>query len=192
MRVRSALLSSGVRALAAIGRRIPLSVGRAIGRSLGSIAWHVARRDRRKALANIAIAFPQWSEAERRRTIRAMFRHLGMSLFETVWLPNLDDARRAQLTTIENVDALLRHLRAGRGVIAITGHCGNWEWVANVTASMLLPHTMRATRLPRRSTSPRGRRATTWCMRCAAISACAAWAMPARSIPRPPGFWCSA
>ena len=133
---RAALLSGGVRTLAAAGRRIPLPIGRAIGRVIGSLAWHLARRERRKALANIAIAFPEWSEAERRRTIRAMFRHLGMSLFETVWLPNLDAKRRARLTTIENVDALLRYLREGRGVIAITGHCGNWEWVANVTANL--------------------------------------------------------
>lgn len=139
---RHRLLGAVMRPLAAIGRRIPPPLGHFLGRSIGRLAWYVARRERRKALANVAIAFPEWPERERRRTIQAMFRHLGMSLFETLWLPNVDDALRAEMATMENVEALLRHLRAGRGVIAITGHCGNWEWVANIVANLGYPLTV--------------------------------------------------
>lgn len=114
----------------AIGRRIPLRIGRFLGRTLGRLAWHVARRERRKALANIAIAFPEWSDAKRKETIRAMFRHMGMSLFEIAWLPNLKQEGGVTTTLFEGAEEVMAQIDAGRGVIIFTAHCGNWEWLA--------------------------------------------------------------
>ncbi|MGZ5444878.1 MAG: lysophospholipid acyltransferase family protein [Thermoanaerobaculia bacterium] len=121
--------------ISAIGRRIPLPLGRILGRALGRVAWHVVRRERRKALANFAIAFPDWSERERRDAIRAMFRHFGMSLFEIAWLPNLDPKSRDETTDVEGIDRVLELIDSGRGVICITAHCGNWEWLSYVMGS---------------------------------------------------------
>jgi KDO2-lipid IV(A) lauroyltransferase len=116
--------------VSAVGRRLPLPFGRACGRALGSLAWHVARRERRKALANIAIAFPEWSEDKRRQTIKAMFRHLGMSLFEIAWMRGMDVATRDRLTVIEGAEPLMKLIDEGRGVVVFTAHCGNWEWMS--------------------------------------------------------------
>jgi KDO2-lipid IV(A) lauroyltransferase len=116
----------------AVGRRIPLRIGQFLGRQLGRVAWHVTRRERNKALRHIAVAFPEWSDAQRRETIRAMFRHFGMMLFELAWLPNLDARRRDQTTDIEGIERILEVLDSGRGVIMFTAHCGNWEWLSYV------------------------------------------------------------
>lgn len=116
--------------VSAIGRRIPLRAGRACGRALGSLAWAVARSERKKALRHMAIAFPGWDEAKRRDTVKAMFRHLGMSVFEIAWMPNMDVATRDRLTVIEGAEPLLKLLDAGRGVVVFTAHCGNWEWMS--------------------------------------------------------------
>ncbi len=121
--------------VSAIGRRIPLPLGRILGRAMGRLAWHVIRRERRKALANFAIAFPDWTEHERRAAIRAMFRHFGMSLFEIAWLPNLDPKSRDETTDVEGIDRVLELIDSGRGVICITAHCGNWEWLSYVMGS---------------------------------------------------------
>ena len=116
--------------IGAIGRRIPLPIGRALGRALGTLAWHLLKRERNKALRNIAVAFPEWSDAKRRATIKAMFRHHGMSLFEIAWLPNVTRENLAETSDIDGLDAVLAKIDEGRGVVAFTGHCGNWEWVA--------------------------------------------------------------
>jgi KDO2-lipid IV(A) lauroyltransferase len=116
--------------VSAIGRRIPLRVGQALGRAMGRLAWHVVRRERNKALRHIAIAFPEWSEEKRRTTIKAMFRHFGMSLFEIAWMPNMDVLTRDRLTEMEGGEPLLRALDEGRGVVVFCGHCGNWEWMS--------------------------------------------------------------
>jgi KDO2-lipid IV(A) lauroyltransferase len=122
-------------AVTAIGRRLPLRAGQFIGRQIGRLAFHVARRERNKALRNIAIAFPEWSEARRKETIKAMFRHLGMSVIELAWLPNLDAKLREETTVIDGIDRILATLDSGRGVIMFTAHCGNWEWLSYVMGS---------------------------------------------------------
>lgn len=121
--------------VSAIGRRIPLRIGQFLGRMLGRLAWHVVRRERRKALAHFAIAFPDSTEDQRRDAIRAMFRHLGMSVFELAWLPNLDARLREKTTDVDGIDKVLELLDSGRGVICMTAHCGNWEWLAYVMGS---------------------------------------------------------
>lgn len=119
--------------VSAIGRRMPLRVGQFLGRRLGMLAWHVARRERRKALRNLAIAYPDWSESKKRETARAMFRHFGMSLFELAWMPNLTPELKEKLTVIEGLDRVMEIIDSGRGVVTFTAHCGNWEWLCYIT-----------------------------------------------------------
>ena len=116
--------------IAAVGRRIPLATGRKLGRFLGTVAFHVLRGERKKALANLAIAFPDWPASKRRHTIRAMFHHLGMSLFEITWLPNITLANRGETTTEEGIDRMVELVRSGKAIVTFTAHCGNWEWLA--------------------------------------------------------------
>jgi len=111
------------------GKRIPLRAGRAMGRAMGTLAWHIVRRERNKALRNLAIAFPEWDEAKRRATIRAMFRHFGMSLFEIAWLWTMTVESRDRTTRWEGEEKVLELIDEGRAVIMFTGHVGNWEWL---------------------------------------------------------------
>ncbi len=120
--------------VAAVGRRIPLRAGQFLGRRLGSLAWMLARRERRKAERHIAMAFPEWDEATRRRTIRDMFRHLGMSLFELAWMWDMDLAARDRTTTFDGLDRVLEVIDGGNGIIIFTAHCGNWEWLSFATS----------------------------------------------------------
>lgn len=134
---REQLLFGALRVVSFFGQRIPLRLGQRIGRAIGSLAYSVAIRERNKAMANMAIAFPEWSAAERRRVARAMFRHLGSSLFEIVWLPNLDEKRRNETTTLENAEPTLEMVKSGRAIVTFTAHCGNWEWLAYVCGSLM-------------------------------------------------------
>jgi Kdo2-lipid IVA lauroyltransferase/acyltransferase len=127
---RGRLLYRALLIIGAIVRAIPLRAARAIGRTLGRLAWHLVCRERRKALRNIALAFPEWSDAKRRDTIRRMFLHHGESLAEILWMPRLDLATRDSLNIISGIDAVLKLVDAGDGVIIFTAHCGNWEWTS--------------------------------------------------------------
>jgi KDO2-lipid IV(A) lauroyltransferase len=134
--MRNRVLYRGLVVVTAIGRRLSLSAARAFGRFLGRLAWHVARRERRKALANLAIAFP---DQDNRSTAKAMFRHLGMTLMELTWLPNVSAANREETTVVEGMDRVTEVIDSGRGVIIFTAHCGNWEWLSYITGTFGRP-----------------------------------------------------
>jgi KDO2-lipid IV(A) lauroyltransferase len=118
-----------------VARPLPLGAARAIGVVLGHFAWHVAFAERRRTFNHLAIAFPDWTKAQRGTVARRMFQHLGMSLMEVLWLPRLDAATRDRTTDVEGLERALTLVRAGRGMVAYTGHCGNWEWLACCVAS---------------------------------------------------------
>lgn len=139
---RARLLLGALDRVARAGARLSLRRAQRLGAMLGGLAWHVARKERRKALANVAIAFPEWTESKRRSTIKAMFRHLGTSLMELIWLPNLITEGYQKTTTVEGHERLVELVQQGHSVVAYTGHCGNWEWVAYIMRMLGLPLTV--------------------------------------------------
>ena len=119
-----------VSAIGFIFRLLPLGVARGIGVAIAAVAAPFFRRDLRRADANLAAAYPEWSKGKRRATIRALCRHMGATFAEFLWLPKVDLART---TTYEGTEHITE--RKG-GVIAITGHCGNWEWAARAIGAL--------------------------------------------------------
>jgi KDO2-lipid IV(A) lauroyltransferase len=132
---RGRILYRILAAASAVVRRLPLGAARALGAILGHVAWHVLRRERRRAIDNLAQAFPEWPPGKRRATARAMFHHLGKLLFEMLWLPSFDAALRDRTTEVVGLEQFLALMKRGRGAIAITAHHGNWEWAAHCVAS---------------------------------------------------------
>jgi KDO2-lipid IV(A) lauroyltransferase len=128
--VRAALLASFERFLAGRLDRLEWREAQRLGRALGSLAWRAARRDRRRTLEHLAIAFPELDPAARASLGRASFRHFGVMLAECLWLGERDAAeveRRVRIEGWETVDAARA---AGRPILIVTGHCGNWELLA--------------------------------------------------------------
>jgi Kdo2-lipid IVA lauroyltransferase/acyltransferase len=116
-------------AASAVGRRLSLPAARRWGSRFGGLAWSALARERRKALRNLAVAFPHLADVEREQIGRAAFRHLGTSLFEIAWMPNLTPEMLVRTTRIEGLERLREAAASGRGVVLFAGHCGNWEWM---------------------------------------------------------------
>lgn len=113
----------------------PLAVSSALGRGFGSLAFVVARGERRKALESLAVAFPEKSEAERLELARRCFRHLGQAAFELGCIRQIDRRIDELVEWPADVRAVLDSALAERkGVVFITGHVGNWELLARRVA----------------------------------------------------------
>jgi KDO2-lipid IV(A) lauroyltransferase len=126
-RLRTSLLASAFRTLAAVLGPLSWAAAQRCGRAIGGLCWVACRRHRRRSLEALAVAFPRLSPSGRRRLGRACFRHLGMMLAEGLHLLSRDCAEIGAVVDIEGWEHIEQVRASGRPLILITGHCGNWE-----------------------------------------------------------------
>jgi KDO2-lipid IV(A) lauroyltransferase len=119
---------------------LPMPVALAVGRALGSAAYALLATPRRLALAHLAIAFPTLDLAARQHLARETFRHAGQSFAELAVFGKI--LRRPGYVQLEGAEVLDAALAEGRGAIAVSGHCGNWELLAAWGAAVGYPITV--------------------------------------------------
>lgn len=128
---RGRLLALSSRALA----RLPWSALRPLGAALGFLAGSLLRIRRRQveqAMVSGGVSGP-------RRAARAMYRSLGVSVFEFLWLAGGDARRLARAVHVdEGSERAIEQVRAlGRGVILCATHTGNWDLAACAMAQRI-------------------------------------------------------
>lgn len=108
---------------------MPEPVAVKLGVFLGWTFWALGRRRRRIARRNIERAMPgEWSPGEIRRIVKEVFINIGLTAVETLWMRRrLTPAAIRERYEVEGDDAVRGPLESGRGLIAFTGHLGNWE-----------------------------------------------------------------
>ena len=130
-RLKRAVRYGLVRVGVALLGLLPLTWASALGAAVGSVAAALARGARRKALAGLARAFPEKTEAERAALMRACFRHLGRMALELVCVRQLDARVEEWVEWPAESRAAFDAAQArGKGVVFVTGHVGNWELLA--------------------------------------------------------------
>lgn len=78
-----------------------------------------------RALDNLAIAFPEWTPAERRRVAYAHWENLGRVMAETMQIDRLiKDPSRIE---IENYEVFARYKDKLGPIVGVSLHMGNWE-----------------------------------------------------------------
>jgi len=126
-RLEPALLNAALWLLTSTLGRLSWRGSQRVGRAIGSLAWTLSRRDRRRALDHLALAYPELSETERRRLARGCFRHLGTVLGECLHLFHRDCAFVGSVVDVEGWEEIEKVRTAERPLVLFTGHCGNWE-----------------------------------------------------------------
>ena len=105
----------------------------------GIALYHLLPIRRAVILANLQLVYGnRLSAAARRRLAQAHYAHLARALVEIVSEPFRSPAARAAGVRIENADACRRAGAAGRGLLLLSAHLGNWE-VAVTRAIAELP-----------------------------------------------------
>ena len=108
----------------------PLSWARAAGRFLGRLGYKLDARHRQIVTENLRASFPDKDEAWVLATARACYEHLGQVLAEMPHLFRLSPEKIAERVRWHGWD-VADEIRARKmGVILLTGHLGNWEWVS--------------------------------------------------------------
>lgn len=128
--LRTIFLKVASAPLLGLFRLLPWGAAQALGRGLGRGVWHLAGRDRRRAIEHLEIAFPELPPDERVRLGQASIRHLGVTLAEVLWLMGRDCRAVDDHLELHGWDVIDSVRAEGRPMVILTGHCGNWELLA--------------------------------------------------------------
>lgn len=118
-------------ALARLLNLIPFSFSLKVGEFLGMLLFFVDKKHREIALTNLKRAFRnEKTEKEIFEIGRECYRNLGRSFVEFSRLLRDEREYIERYIEIEGVENYIKAKEKGKGVLYLTGHCGNWELMA--------------------------------------------------------------
>jgi KDO2-lipid IV(A) lauroyltransferase len=129
-RLEPLLLNAGLRLLTSTLGRLSWPAAQRLGRTIGALGWQLSRRDRRRTLEHLALAYPDMPEAQRSRLGRDCFRHHGTTLGECLHLFHRDCRFVQSVVEVVGWEEVERARGEDRPILILTGHCGNWELLA--------------------------------------------------------------
>ena len=107
--------------------RLPRLAARRVAAQFAAILFRINPAWKRVALFNLQLAFPEWSQAERERTVKRMVRNLGWLMAEFAHLPRMNRENVKVVMVQDGFENFLAAEAQGRGVLFLTGHLGAWE-----------------------------------------------------------------
>jgi len=119
-------------------KSLPLDVAYLVGGAIGGLAYFFDRRHRKVGLNNLKSVFGKRKNRKQRRIIiKRLYFHLGWVFVEMIRIVRLlkgnNYKRFIEIKGFERVDALVS---AGRPIIFVTAHIGNWELLGGVMSKL--------------------------------------------------------
>ncbi|MFH1681243.1 MAG: lysophospholipid acyltransferase family protein [Candidatus Eisenbacteria bacterium] len=142
---KKAIAFEAIRAAMGVGGILPRALGMRVFETGGSLVHLMERRGRERARRNLGSVYGGGEGAE--RMARRVYRDLGRNAVDLARLERLGRRDLEALVEVSGYENLERSMAAGRGVIGITGHLGNWELMAAYLGRKEIPLTALATRL---------------------------------------------
>ena len=96
------------------------------------LMYHVVRYRRKMTAKNLAVAFPEKSEKERRQIARAFYHQFCDTFVESIYGYRCSDEEMRERVVFEHMDEVNRLIDAAGGGIFMLAHFGNWEWIASI------------------------------------------------------------
>jgi KDO2-lipid IV(A) lauroyltransferase len=106
---------------------LPRRVARGFAAAVTSLLFSLQPRLRKTAAFNLQLAFPSWTEAQRKEVTRRMVRNLGWMAVEFARFPRLTRENIEEFVILDGQENFLEGQRSGNGVLYLTGHIGAWE-----------------------------------------------------------------
>ncbi len=106
---------------------LPLPVLRLMGNILGTLIYYLPLSQRRIAVINIHLCFPELTAAQQRQRTRACLRAVAIALFESAlaWWGSYE--RLQKLHRIEGLEYLRAAEKTGKGILLLGGHYSTLE-----------------------------------------------------------------
>jgi Kdo2-lipid IVA lauroyltransferase/acyltransferase len=111
---------------------LPRSLSRAFAIAISQTVYLLHGKLRRVGMRNLALAFPEKNEAERKRILRGVFVSLGRELAEMCQFPRYTLENVDEVVVYDGLENYERAYARKKGVLFLTAHFGGWELSAFV------------------------------------------------------------
>ena len=115
---------------------LPLKTAYSLGEKVADIRYFFCEESRKIIEENLKQVLGDESEEEIKRKARKVFRNFAKYIVDFSRFRRINRSNLEQFITIEGIENLKRSFAAGKGVIALTAHLGNWE-LGGVTTAIL-------------------------------------------------------
>jgi KDO2-lipid IV(A) lauroyltransferase len=106
---------------------LPRSLSRSFAIAIAQVVYLFHFRLRQVGMRNLAMVFPEKSQAERKRILRGVFTSLGRQLAELCQFPRYTAESIAEVVVYDGLENYERAYARGKGVLFLTAHFGGWE-----------------------------------------------------------------
>jgi KDO2-lipid IV(A) lauroyltransferase len=106
---------------------LPRPISRILAGAVVRMLLGLLPKLRQTAIFNLKIAFPDWSDAKRQTTVKAMARNIAWMAVEFARLPRYNRGNIKETIILDGQENFLEGRRRGKGVLFLTGHIGAWE-----------------------------------------------------------------
>jgi KDO2-lipid IV(A) lauroyltransferase len=106
---------------------LPRPLARALAIAISQLVYLFHVRLRQVGMRNLEMVFPEKSEKERKRILRAEFTSLGRQLAELCQFPRYTPENIDEVVVYEQLENYERAYARGKGVLFLTAHFGGWE-----------------------------------------------------------------
>jgi KDO2-lipid IV(A) lauroyltransferase len=106
---------------------LPRPVSRAFAIGIAQLVYLLHFRLRQVGMRNLAMAFPEKNETDRRRILRGVFTSLGRQLAELCQFPRYTSANVDEVVVYDGLEHFEKAYARGKGVLFLTAHFGAWE-----------------------------------------------------------------
>lgn len=107
---------------------LPFPVLYFISDMLYGILYYLTGYRKKVVFQNLQQAFPEKTEAARRAIAQKFYRHLTDIIVETIKLATIPASELTKRVRVLNPEIIEEFTNKGHLILAMGGHCGNWEW----------------------------------------------------------------
>ena len=109
--------------------QLPLSVLYHFGNVAYLVIYQLVGYRKPMVVKNIAMAFPEYSVARRKKLVKGFYRYLSDMLIETVWMFGITEAKIRKHFFVTNPDLVNQFYDQNKSVIIVLAHYSSWEVV---------------------------------------------------------------
>jgi len=111
-------------------RILGLNVSRKVAPLIAFVFFYFIPIRKKVVLENLQIAFPRNNKATNKKLAFRIYMSFAVTLVEILCLPFLDKNKLIEIVDCANPELIIKKYNEGKGVILLSSHFGNWEFIA--------------------------------------------------------------